>query len=72
MRRRNELPPEYKDLITKVRNHHPDTGGENRGAVAEIQVRSMYATEQATNGLRYATWALVLATLILSVITLLK
>lgn len=69
---RNELPKMYKDLIEIVRANHPDTGGTNRAAVAEIAVRSTIAVERATNGIRYATWTLVGATLILVVITALK
>ena len=68
----SDIPEEYRELIAKVRNNHPDVGGSNRGAIAEIQIRSIIATERATGGIKFATWALVVVTLGLSLITLLK
>ena len=88
------IPEVFQGLIRTVTNNHESMGGDQRGALAEIQVRSIMATERAsdvyekagnelksateksgndlkaaTNGLKWMTAALVLATVILAVVT---
>ena len=77
------IPKNLQTLIDTVRNNAEDMGGDNRGALAEIQVRSILATERASDvyekagndiknatlGLKWMTAALAAATLILGLIT---
>ncbi|MCX6431039.1 MAG: hypothetical protein NTX12_08890 [Actinobacteria bacterium] len=77
------IPPHLKELITTVYNNHDSMGGEQRGALAEIRVHSILATDRAatayeaagkglekvTRNLALATWTLAIATLALGVIT---
>jgi hypothetical protein len=65
----NELPENWMQLIRDIHNNHPETGGKNRAAVAEIQARAAWELNQATKGLRTATWILAFSTLVLCVIT---
>jgi hypothetical protein len=69
---KNELPQEWVDLINQIRMNSPDSGGANRGAVAEMQARAAVELNKATNGLRTATWILAFSTLALCLITILK
>jgi hypothetical protein len=68
----SELPKVWTDLIEQVRKNHPESGGENRAAMAEIQARAAWELNQATKGLKTATWILAFSTVILCIITLLK
>lgn len=43
------IPEHLQKLIDTVRNNHESMGGEQRGALAEIQVRSIMATERASD-----------------------
>jgi len=75
--------PTLESLIATVRNNHENMGGEQRMALAQIQVHSILATNRATvvyetagKEIKKATLALVwvtaslaAATLILGVIT---
>ena len=36
----SELPKVWTDLIEQVRKNHPESGGENRAAMAEMQARA--------------------------------
>lgn len=65
-----ELPENWKQLIRDIHNNHPDSGGKNRAAVAEIQARAAWELNQATKGLRTATWILAASTVILCIVTL--
>ena len=65
----SELPEHWKQLIRDIHNNHPDNGGKNRAAVAEIQARAAWELNQATKGLKTATWILAFFTLVLCVIT---
>lgn len=67
-----ELPEIYKNLIDVIRKNHESSGGENRAAVAELQARSAWELNRATNGLRIATWILAFSTAVLCAITFLK
>lgn len=83
MSARDPIPPVFQKLISAVRDHASDVGGEGRGALAEIRVRSIMATERssdvyekagkdlkaATVGLKWMTAALAVATLILALVT---
>jgi hypothetical protein len=44
-----DLPEVYKNLIDVIRKHHETSGGENRAAVAELQARSAWELNRATN-----------------------
>lgn len=91
------IPPVFQELLRTISANHESVGGEQHKAIAEIQVRSIMATERssdvyekagyelksateksgndlkaATNGLKWMTAALVLATFTLGLITLLK
>lgn len=68
----NQIPKVWTDLIEQVRKNHPESGGENRAAIAEIQARAAWELNQATKGLRTATWILAFSTVVLCIITLLK
>jgi hypothetical protein len=68
----DDLPKVWTDLIDKIRKNHPDSGGENRAAMAEIQARSAWELNRATKGLKTATWILAFSTIILCFITLIK
>lgn len=67
-----QIPKVWTDLIEQVRKNHPESGGENRAAIAEIQARAAWELNQATKGLRTATWILAFSTVVLCIITLLK
>ena len=68
----SELPKVWTDLIEQVRKNHPESGGENRAALAEMQARAAWELNQATKGLKTATWILACSTVVLCIITLLK
>lgn len=68
----DELPEVWADLIEKVRKTHPESGGENRAAMAEMQARAAWELNRATKGLQKATWILAFSTVVLCLITLLK
>jgi hypothetical protein len=68
----NELPKVWADLIEKIRKNHPESGGENRAAIAEMQARAAWELNKATKGLKTATWILAFCTMILCVITFAK
>ena len=68
----NQIPKVWTDLIEQVRKNHPESGGENRAAIAVIQARAAWELNQATKGLRTATWILAFSTVVLCIITLLK
>ena len=68
----DELPKEWADLIEKVRKNHPESGGENRAAMAEMQARAAWELNRATKGLKTATWILAFSTAVLCIITLIK
>lgn len=70
------LPEPLADLVQQIKANHPDTGGSNREALAMLQARLAWSqVEQArrsnevASGLRFATWALVGFTAVLSVVT---
>ena len=67
-----ELPENWTQLIREIHNNHPDSGGKNRAAVAEIQARAAWELNQATKGLRTATWILAASTVILCIVTLIN
>ncbi len=64
------LPAKWQKLIDDIHNNHPDSGGANRAAVAELQARSALELNKATNGLKAATWILAFSTVVLCIITL--
>ncbi len=68
----SELPKVWTDLIEQVRKNHPESGGENRAALAEMQARAPWERNQATKGLKTATWILAFSTVTLCLITLLQ
>lgn len=68
----DDLPKVWTDLIEQVRKNHPESGGENRAAMAEIQARAAWELNRATKGLKSATWILAFSTVVLCLITLLK
>jgi hypothetical protein len=68
----SELPKVWTDLIEQVRKNHPESSGENRAALAEMQARAAWELNQATKGLKTATWTLAFSTLVLCVITFVK
>ena len=68
----DDLPKVWTDLIEQVRKNHPESGGENRAAMAEIQARAAWELNRATKGLKTATWILAFSTVVLCLITLLK
>ena len=43
------IPPIFQDLIQTVYRNHESMGGEQRQALAEIQVRSILATNHASD-----------------------
>ncbi len=68
----NELPVEYRQLIEIIAKNHDSIGGANRTAFAELQARSAWELNKATNGLKTATWILSFSTTILGLITLFR
>jgi hypothetical protein len=70
--RTDELPEKWQKLVNDIFNNHPDSGGANRAAVAELQARSALELNKATKGLRTATWILAFSTVVLCAITLLN
>lgn len=70
MSRRGPLPEPYASLVTTIGANHPENGGENRKAVAELQARLALAQNNLARSLTVATWALVGATIILVVVTI--
>ena len=70
--RTDELPEKWQKLVNDIFNNHPDSGGANRAAVAELQARSALELNKATKGLRTATWILAFSTVELCAITLLN
>ena len=69
---KDELPKSWIDLIDLIRKNHPESGGEYRAAMAEIQARSAWELNRATKGLKNATWILSFSTIVLCLITLFK
>jgi hypothetical protein len=69
---KDELPKSWIDLIDLIRKNHPESGGEYRAAMAEIQARSAWELNRATRGLKNATWILSFSTIVLCLITLFK
>ncbi len=67
-----QLPEKCNQLIRDIHNNHPDSGGKNRAAVAEIQARAAWELNRATKGLKTATWILAFSTLALCAITIYK
>lgn len=65
------LPEPYASLVEAIRSNHPDMGGTNRGAAAELDARLAIAQNRVATSLTYATWALVLATAVLVIVTVL-
>lgn len=70
--RTDELPEKWQKLIYDIHNNHPESGGANRKAVAELQARSALELNKATNGLKTATWILAASTVVLCIVTLVK
>jgi hypothetical protein len=68
----DELRAKWKKLINDIHNNHPESGGANRAAVAELQARSALELNKATKGLKTATWILAFSTVVLCVITLIS
>jgi hypothetical protein len=68
----NDLPKSWIDLIELIRSNHPESGGENRAAMAEMQARASWELNKATKGLKTATWVLAFSTVVLCLVTLLK
>jgi hypothetical protein len=69
---KDELPKSWINLIDQIRKNHPESGGEYRAAMAEIQARSAWELNRATRGLKNATWILSFSTIVLCLITLFK
>ena len=69
---RDDLPKVWTDLIDQVRKNHPESGGEYRAAMAEMQARAAWELNKATKGLKTATWILAFSTVILCLITFMK
>jgi hypothetical protein len=69
MSEREPLPEPYASLVTTIGASHPEMGGTNRKAVAELQARLALAQNNLARSLTRATWALVLATIVLVVVT---
>lgn len=68
----NDLPKSMIDLIDLIRKNHPESGGENRAAIAEMQARTAWELNKATKGLKAATWVLAFSTVVLCFVTFLK
>ncbi len=51
-----ELPKVWSDLIEQVRKNHPESGGEDRAAMAEMQARAAWELNRATKGLKAGTF----------------
>ena len=68
----DDLPKRWIDLIDLIRKNHPESGGEYRAAMAEMQARTAWDLNKATKGLKTATWILCFSTIVLCLITLLK
>jgi hypothetical protein len=68
----DDLPSVFKDQIEIIRKNHETSGGANRAAVAELQARAAWELNNATKGLKTATWVLVFCTFVLCLITLFK
>ena len=71
------IPSVFKDLLDTVFRNHESVGGEQSHALAEIQVRSIMATERSNdvykavgNEIRRATYWLVGATFTLAASTI--
>lgn len=71
MKENRPLPEPYAALVEAIRSNHPEMGGTNRGAVAELDARLAIAQNRVAASLTYATWALVLATVVLVIVTVL-
>jgi hypothetical protein len=69
---KDDLPKNWIDLIDLIRKNHPESGGEYRAAVAEMQARTAWELNRATKGLKNATWILSFSTIVLCLITLFK
>jgi hypothetical protein len=70
MKEHKPLPEPYKSLVRTIGANAPDRGGANREAVAELEARLALAQHAVARSLNYATWALVLATVVLSIVTI--
>ena len=64
-----ELPERYKVLIDIIAKNSDLAGGANRAANAEMQARTAWELNRATNALARATWILSAATITLCLIT---
>ena len=67
-----ELPEPYKTLVSTIRSNSEDLGGENRGAVAELHARTSLELSKFSQRLVWATWALVVSSIALCIISLLS
>ena len=63
------LPDPYRRLVDSIGANSPEAGGANRQAMAELQARLALAQDRTAARLTVATWALVLATVALLVVT---
>ena len=64
------LPEPFAALVDTIRRNHPEAGGEHRAAVAELEARLALAQDKTAQRLGMATWALVLVTVILVIVTI--
>ncbi len=64
-----ELTGRLKELVDTIRRVHPESGGENRGARAELDARLALAEVAHARSLVFATWVLAFATFGLLVAT---
>jgi hypothetical protein len=71
MKENKPLPEPYHSLVRTIGANAPDMGGANREAVAELDARLAIAQNRVATSLTYATWALVLATVVLVIVTVL-
>lgn len=59
------LPEPFASLVQTIKANHPESSGDNRAAVAELEARSALASDDAAQKLVRATWALVACTFFL-------
>ncbi|MEP6666171.1 MAG: hypothetical protein ABJA81_06970 [Nocardioidaceae bacterium] len=64
------LPEPYLSLVRTIAANAPDMGGANRAAVAELEARLALAQNRVAKSLNYATWVLVVATVVLGIVTI--
>jgi len=64
-------PRAVRLIVEAIRSNHPEMGGTNRAAVAELDARLAIAQNRVATSLTYAARALVHATVVLVIVTVL-